>query len=490
MRTRLLVLLTSLSLPTLAVAGSPAPPQHGQKAKTPSPAQVAPRPIFPFPMEVRTLPSGLTVIFVPFDSPGLAAYYSLVRTGSRNEVEPGRSGFAHFFEHMMFRGTEKHPKEQYDALLSRAGVSNNAFTTDDFTAYHCYGPSSQLPLIIELESDRFRNLKYSEDDFRTEAKAVLGEYNKNFSNPSQKLEEALVDTAFAVHPYKHTTMGFKEDIEAMPSMYAYSLEFFRRWYTPDNTTLVIVGDFDRPRTMELIEKAYGPWHGRAASIPIPSEPPQTALKTIGVPWNNPTQPRYAVVFHTPAARSSTLDSALQNVLGPYLFGPTSPTFRELVLERQLVTTLAPLYFDHRDPNLFGAYASLKGGEDFPAVAQSIDKAFADLRAGKVDLTRFEAVKSNQKYGLLQSFDNPDAVALQLVLAIGPTGDPQALNALFNNMEKLTSRDLVAFAKAHFVPSNETRAALTGPGDKPPAGFPEYRPSPSAQAHRSKQGGAP
>ncbi len=485
MRKPLPLLLTFLTLPAVAATPTaPDAPQPGLKAKSSPPA----RPIFPFPLEVRSLANGLRVIFVPFDSPGLAAYYSLVRTGSRNEVELGRSGFAHFFEHMMFRGTEKHPKEQYDALLSRAGVSNNAFTTDDFTAYHCYGPSAQLPLIIDLESDRFQNLKYSEDDFRTEAKAVLGEYNKNFSDPGEKLEEALVDTAFAIHPYKHTTMGFKEDIEAMPSMYPYSLEFFRRWYTPDNTTLIVVGDFDRPRTLDLIEKAYGSWHSRAATLAIPAEPRQAALKSIHVPWNNPVQPRYTVVFHTPAARSATVDSALQNVLGPYLFGPTSPAFRELVLERQLVTALSPLYSDHRDPNLFGAYASLKSDQDFPAVMQTLDQSFADLRAGKVDLKRFEDVKSNQKYGLLQSFDNPDAVAQQLVFAIGPTGDPRALNALFNNMEKLTAKDLVAFAKAHFIQSNETRAALTGPGEKPPAGFPDYRPSPAAQAHPAAQEG--
>ena len=127
--------------------------------------------VFPFPVHVTVLDNGLRIVAVPFDSPGLVACWTVVRAGSRNEIEPGRSGFAHFFEHMMFRGTEAYPKEKYNAILKELGADHNAFTTDDYTAYHVLAPASGLETILTIESDRFRNLKYTVEDFKKEAGA-------------------------------------------------------------------------------------------------------------------------------------------------------------------------------------------------------------------------------------------------------------------------------------------------------------------------------
>src|SRR5262245_10131796 len=135
--------------------------------------------IFPYRYSIDDLPNGLRVVTVPTGFPNLVAFWVIVQAGSRNEVEPGKSGFAHFFEHMMFRGTENYSKEQYDQLLKAAGADSNAFTSDDFTAYHTTVSKEDLELVFKLEADRFQHLRYSEEDFRTEAKAVLGEYNKN-----------------------------------------------------------------------------------------------------------------------------------------------------------------------------------------------------------------------------------------------------------------------------------------------------------------------
>src|SRR5882762_8735297 len=110
--------------------------------------------VFPLPFHVTVLDNGLKVVAVPFDSPGLVAYWTVVRAGSRNEIEPGKSGFAHLFEHMMFRGTEAYPKEKYNAVLKQLGADHNAFTTDDYTAYHVLAPASGLEAIMTIESDR------------------------------------------------------------------------------------------------------------------------------------------------------------------------------------------------------------------------------------------------------------------------------------------------------------------------------------------------
>src|SRR5262249_21616304 len=127
----------ALLLPAVAMAAPPA--KGGTKA-------------FPFPTETHTLPNGLHVGLVPYDSPGLVASYTLRRVGSRNEAEAGRSGYAHFFEHMMFRGTKKYSSEAYNAIVTKAGLNTNAFTSEDDTVYHLFGPSAALPTIIDIES--------------------------------------------------------------------------------------------------------------------------------------------------------------------------------------------------------------------------------------------------------------------------------------------------------------------------------------------------
>ena len=171
---------------------------------------------FPYKYQKEVLPNGLTVIMIPMESPGLVAYYSVVRTGSRDEVEPGKSGFAHFFEHMMFRGTKKYPGPVYDSVFTSIGADANAYTTDDYTAYHMNFAKEDLEKVIEMESDRFQNLDYEKPAFQTEAGAVYGEYRKSITSPFSLLNEKVQDLAYDVHTYKHTTIGFEADIKAMP----------------------------------------------------------------------------------------------------------------------------------------------------------------------------------------------------------------------------------------------------------------------------------
>src|SRR4051812_3439866 len=154
---------------------------------------------FPYPWTLDTLSNGMSVITVPTEHKNLVALYFIVRTGSRNEVEKGRSGFAHFFEHMMFRGSDHFTAEQRENVMKKAGAENNAYTSDDRTVYHALFSARDLDKIMEIEADRFQHLKYSEADYKTEALAVLGEYNKNSANPTERLFEALRDRAFTTH---------------------------------------------------------------------------------------------------------------------------------------------------------------------------------------------------------------------------------------------------------------------------------------------------
>src|SRR5687767_9348773 len=145
--------------------------------------------LVPFQIVSEKLDNGLHLLMVQYPSPGLVSYNTMVRVGSRDEVEKGVTGFAHFFEHMMFRGTPTWTPEKVTDYLKKTGADQNGFTTDDFTAYTFFGRNDWLEELVQMESDRFMNLSYTEDAFKTESQAVLGEYNKSASSPELPLEE-------------------------------------------------------------------------------------------------------------------------------------------------------------------------------------------------------------------------------------------------------------------------------------------------------------
>ena len=420
----------------------------------------APAKTFPYPTKITTLKNGLTVLRVPFDSPGLVAFYTVVRVGSRNEIEPGHTGFAHFFEHMMFRGTQRFPEGSRGALLGKLGFNENAFTSDDVTVYLVNGPSSGLETLVDVEADRFRHLEYAEPAFQTEAQAVAGEYQKNASNPGLKIEETTLATAFTRHTYRHTTLGFYEDIVEMPKRYEYSKTFFQRWYTPDNCVVIVAGDFDDAKLMALVEKQYGPWIGQSAKIDVPVEPPQKEARVARLTWPSPTLPRLGLFWHTPAASPKSPDAATQQVLASYLAGPTSPLHRSLVLEQQLVERLGPSAEAHRDPSLFGLEARLKAEANREAVSKAMLEAVKEVASGKIDGKRLEDIKSHLRYAVAMDLETPSQVAEALAWHIGIYGTPDAIDTLYAAIAKVSAKDLTAFARKYLVDANRTTLVFT------------------------------
>jgi len=417
--------------------------------------------IFPFPVTTRALDNGLRVVLVPFDSPGIVAYYTIVRAGSRNEVEPGKSGFAHFFEHMMFRGTDRFSGSEFNAVYRNLGSDTNAFTSDDITVYHALAPTAGLEKVIDVESDRFMNLKYTESDFKQESKAVLGEYNKNYSDPENKLYEKVRDTAFTTHTYKHTTMGFVQDIEDMPNQYAYSLEFFRHYYTPANCVVLVVGDFDTESTFKLIQTYYGKWSVPAYELPVPVEPEQKETKRAQVAWENPTLPFVAVAFKMPAFDAKTKDSAALNILASLLFDETSPLFAELVIRDQKTEDLnvyAPL---RRDPGLFLVYARVKDPAQMDFVRERIYQTVEEAARTPVDAQRLKDVKSNNRYAFAMSLDTARSVAGHLTRYIGLTGDPSLINDVYRRYDEVNQDDLMRVASSYLTRTRSTEVTLIG-----------------------------
>lgn len=416
--------------------------------------------IFPFDVHQTTLENGLKIVVIPYDSPGIVAYFTVVRTGSREEVEPGHSGFAHFFEHMMFRGTERYSSDAYNDVLKRLGADSNAFTTDDYTNYYIIGPSAELETMMDIEADRFKNLEYSEDVFRTEALAVLGEYNKNASSPFLPMYERMRDLAFQKHTYKHTTMGFLEDIEAMPGYYDYSLRFFDRFYRPENVVLLIVGDVQPQKTFQMAKKHYADWKKGYKPADIPDEPEQKSQQTGDIDWSTPIRPHMMMGWHIPAFDPSGKDSAALQLIGQLLFAESAPLYQELVVDKQWVDFVAGSPDDRRDPYLFTVFTRVKSEDLVPKVQQAIAEHIGKLQAKPVDAERLARIKDHLRYDFALDLDSPGAVAFTVAQFLSLTGDPGAINQLYAQYPRVKPQDIQRLAKKVFQDSKHTVVTLS------------------------------
>ena len=426
---------------------------------TASAAEPASREVFPYVIKSTMLDNGLTVMSVPFDSPGIIAYYTVVRTGSRNEVEPGLSGFAHFFEHMMFRGTERYSQEKYNDVLKTLGADSNAFTTNDWTCYHLTIPSTALAKAVEVEADRFRNLRYDEPAFQKEARAVLGEYNKGASSPFLILNESMQDKAYTKHTYKHTTIGFLADVKNMPNQYAYSKTFFDRWYRPENCTVVVAGDVDHEALVTLARKEYGGWERGKVSIAIPEEPAQAEPRSAGLKWPVPTLPVLYLGYHIPAADPSSPDTAALGALAQALFGETSTLYKELVLDQQKVVMLVADAEVKRDAGLFTILTRVRDPKDVITVRARVEKALVDAAKTPIDEAKLQAIKDHLRYAFAGSLDKADAIARAVGESIAVTGRPNMWNDLYSSYEKITPADIQRVAARYFSANNQTVVTL-------------------------------
>lgn len=409
--------------------------------------------VLPFKATERTLPNGLRVIIVPTGFPNLVTIQIPVQTGSRNEVEPGKSGFAHFFEHLMFRGTPTVSPEQYRQIMIKAGARENASTGDDFTRYYATFAKEDLDTMLATYADMFQHLAYSEADFKTEARAILGEYNKNSAQPLQKLFEVQREHFFTTHTYKHTTMGFIADIEDMPNEYEYSKVFFQRWYRPQYTTVIIAGDVTPDQVMPIVQKYWGGWAaGTSTATTIPKEPAPTKAQYVHVPWTSDTLPWVTVGYLGPAFDEHGKDTAALGLISALDFGPTSDLYKRLVVDEQKVDTMGASTPTGVDPTLFTVLARVKKAADVVYVRDRILATIADARAGMVTAARLADAKAFDRYAFERGLDSTESIAGVVSRFVPYARSYDTVNNYYRTIESLTPADLQAAARKYFVDS--------------------------------------
>jgi zinc protease len=413
--------------------------------------------VFPFDYKLVELENGFKAYLIKTSAAGQISFVTVVRTGAREEWEPGRSGFAHFFEHMMFRGTEKYP--DYDAVTTQIGAFRNASTSIDVTQYYLQAAGESLEQIMDLESDRFMNLKYSEADFRTEAGAILGEFLQGRANPQLYLMEKLMDTAFVSHTYKHLTIGFEKDVRAMPEGYDYSLTFYQRYYRPENTVLLLAGDFDVSHAEQLIRKYYSPWKPGYVAPEIKPEPSQKAPRETKVEFPGRTLPILAVAYKAPAWSATDRLAVAAEVLGAVAFGPNSEIYRRLVLNERRAQSLNANFNLNRDPHLLVVNTMVSNPQDVDAIKAEIAKTVEKFRSDTCDPQLLADTKSAMKYGFLMRLETPQGINFALRPFVVFTGGIEAVEDYYRTLDSITPDDVKAAASKFLVESGRTTVTL-------------------------------
>jgi zinc protease len=442
------------------------------------------------------LANGLKLLLVENRVAPVATFLVLYRVGSRNEAV-GHTGATHLLEHMLFKGTptfNKGRRTQIAATLQRVGADFNATTWYDRTNYFETVPSDTLELAVHLEADRMRNSFIADEDRRSEMTVVRNELERGQNEPMLVLDEAVYATAFREHPYHHPTIGWRADVENVPT--ARLKEFYDTFYHPNNATAIVVGDFEEERALELVNRYFGA--APASPSPIPEvytdEPRQQGERRLVVRRAGELS-LVQIAFRTPAALGQ--DRVLSNaelaaraaappvendiyplavLSGALASGVTSRLYQALV-ETELAVGVDTRLDQFRDPGLFNVYATAAPGVEPQRVEDVIN---GELRRVAEDLCDEEVEKAKRQIAAHVAYerDGTHNVAMQMSEAEA-VADWRFYNAYAQNVSRVTTRDVRRVAATyfdedartvgHFIPksdgggSNGSGASLYGSG---------------------------
>ncbi|MBN8979093.1 MAG: insulinase family protein [Rhizobiales bacterium] len=349
------------------------------------------------PPTTFTLGNGLQVVVIPDHRTPVVTQMIWYKVGSADET-PGKSGLAHFLEHLMFKGTAKHPAGEFSQTVLKVGGNENAFTSTDYTGYYQRVPRDQLGRMMEFEADRMTGLVLKDENVLPERDVVLEEYNMRVANnPDARLSEQIMAALYLNHPYGRPVIGWHHEIEKLNREDA--LAFYRRFYAPNNATLVIAGDVDAAEVRKLAEQTYGPIPPQPSIAPHrirPQEPVPAAPRTVTLADPRVEQPILKRYYLVPSAvTASPEQSAALEVLAQLLgSGSNSYLYRALVVDQSLAVSANAGYQGTAvDPTQFMVAAAPKPGVDFPQVEKAIDEVIAKLKQDTVSTENLERAKT-------------------------------------------------------------------------------------------------
>jgi len=404
-----------------------------------------------FNYTMTTLPNGLKVVFLEDHSTPIVHVEIWYHVGSKNE-KAGRTGFAHFFEHMMFKGSKNVEPEGHPSYISSVGGQSNAYTNEDSTVFWQTVPAQYLPLVLWLEADRMASLRIDEAAFKTEREVVKEERRMRIENqPYGRLNEIIYDHAFTVHPYKHPTIGSMKDLESA------SLEdvrdFFRSYYVPSNATLVLAGAFETKEAQALVTQYLGRVPKAAHEVPrdIPKEPPQTKEKrvTIEESWELP-----AVVVAHHITYDGHPDSYPLHIASKVLSdGQSSRIYKKLVYDKQLALAAFGGGNIIEHPNLFFAVAIVHPSKSPDEAVDTLIGELDRLRNEPITAAELQQAKNQFARDYIFSRESNKDKASHLGHAVVIHDDIKTADGEFDIFMNITAADVQRVAKTYFTPEN-------------------------------------
>lgn len=413
------------------------------------------------PLTQYTLANGLNLYVVENRAAPVFTYETWFKVGSKDEkLDPAlkATGLAHLFEHMMFRGTEKFPDGQFDEVLARSGADDeNATTWLDRTNYYQSLPNNKLELVIELESDRMVNLALDSKLLETEKGAVLGEYRMGLDDPDIVSYDKLYEAAYKVHPYRYTTIGSEEEIKSFTVEMANY--FYRKYYAPNNATVVVVGDVDPTQVHELVQKYYA----AIPSHPIefreaPQEPEQKEPRSSEFHHAQLSQVR--VLFGYSTVPVSDPDFApLWLILSAMTYGQGAILEEEWVNSGVAINSYGDLN-QFKDPGLFILMADLQSDheseEGIRKLEDILNQVIKNLSTPEYAQEILERARNQLLLSIYQQCEDNASLASLMGEYIASTGDPMFAFELLKRVERATAQDLVRVSKKYFQPHRRTR----------------------------------
>jgi zinc protease len=408
------------------------------------------------------LSNGLEVVLLENHAVPVIDLQVWYHVGSKDE-QPGRTGFAHLFEHLMFKGSAHVGTDEHSRIIEAVGGFDNAETGDDTTNFFETFPSDYLERVLWLEADRMGSLNVDEANFKSERQVVEEERRVRVDNqPYGALEQDLRAAAFTVHGYHHTPIGSIEDLNK--ATLDDVREFFNTYYKPNNATLVIVGDFSSQQALGWAKKYF---EGIPASAkPIPRiempEPPQTAERTVNKSYSNTPLPAIVIGYKIPARYKSDaypLDLASNIMAG----GESSRLYQSLVYSDRIAVQAGGFGNFSEDPNLFWVYAIMNQGHTAAEGQKAAIDVLDKLKQTPPDARELEKAKNQEISGFIlgRDTDEEKAVALASAAVIGK--NPALVNSELDQYLKVTAEDIQRVARGYFVPEHATVMTVTPVG---------------------------
>jgi zinc protease len=366
------------------------------------------------PPATFTLGNGLQVLVIPDHRTPVVTQMIWYKVGSADET-PGKSGLAHFLEHLMFKGTSKHPAGEFSETVLRVGGNENAFTSTDYTGYFQRVPREQLASMMEFEADRMTGLILKDENVLPERDVVLEEFNMRVANnPDARLTEQIMAALYLNHPYGRPVIGWRQEIEKLDREDA--LAFYKRFYAPNNATLVIAGDVDAKEVRSMAERTFGEVAPQP-TIPVkrirPQEPTPAAPRTVTLSDPRVEQPGVRRYYLVPSATTAAAgESPALDVLAQLMGGGSnSYLYRALVVDRPLAVSASAGYQGTSlDATQFMISVSPKPGVEFAQIEQVIDAVISDVGKNAVRAEDLERVKTQLIAEAIYAQDNQATLA--------------------------------------------------------------------------------